>query len=175
MKPNRSPREEVVRLVMAHRSMIATQVNCMIRDPILAEDTFQDAMVAILESWDRYDPSRSFAAWARAIAHNVGLATLREQARQPCVLPSETIESVVEKSVTFGSEPELELLQEALVGCVQQLSPRHQTLVRFRYYENRSYAEISSLVGKPVKTLYVTYQRLKTLLWNCVQREREQE
>ncbi len=174
MKPNRSPREEVVRLVMAHRTMIATHVNCMIRDPILAEDTFQDAIVAILESWDRYDPSRSFASWARGIAHNVALATLREQARQPYALSAEALESVVEKSLTFGSEPELEMLQEALVGCVQQLSPGHQALVRLRYYENRSYAEISCLVGKSVKTLYVTCRRLRTLLWNCIQREREQ-
>ena len=163
--------EEAVRLVLAHRTMLNGYIRGMIHDPTLAEDAFSDVTLAILRSWDRYDPTRSFEAWARGVARRVAFSNLRRESRQPCLLDQEVLELIALEIDAMGTEATLDSRKEMLHGCVQRLPPRHQQLIQFRYFENRSYPEISALVGKSVGSLYVIFNRVHKALSTCIERE----
>ena len=158
-------------MVLAHRTMLKAFIRALVRDPVLAEDTFSDLILIILNSWDRYDSARPFTFWARGVARRVALANLRKEYRQPCLLDEDVLDAVAQEIDKFGGEPQLDMRQEALQSCVQRLKPDHQRLIRFRYFDDRSYNEISALVGKTVGTLYVVFNRLHKMLSLCIERE----
>lgn len=163
--------EGAVRFVVDHRTMLKAYIRAIIRDPALAEDTFSDVTLAVLTSWERYDPSRPFESWARGIARRVALSNLRRESRQPYLLVEDVLEAVAQEIDEMGGEAKLESRKEALHGCLQRLAPPHRQLIEYRYFENRSYGEISGLVGKTVGNLYVIFNRLHKLLSTCIERE----
>jgi RNA polymerase sigma-70 factor (ECF subfamily) len=50
--------------------IVSSFVSAMVRDYSAADDLMQDIAIAVLESFDRYDPSQPFAAWAIGVARN---------------------------------------------------------------------------------------------------------
>ena len=50
---------------------------------------------------------------------------------------------------------------------------RSRQLIRLRYFENRSYKEISESIAWTVEALYVAFNRIHKALSECVQRRME--
>ena len=162
--------EEAFRQVLAHRTMLKAYVKSMVLDPFLAEDTFSEVTLQIVRSWDRFDQGRPFAVWARGVARRVALAHLRKENRQPSLLNEEVLVSIAEEVERLGDESALDQRKEALRKCMSKLSASNRRLLRQRYFENRSYSEISRLAGKKVGALYVLFSRLHHALLRCVER-----
>jgi RNA polymerase sigma-70 factor (ECF subfamily) len=127
--------------------------------------------VAILQSWERYDPSRPFPAWARGIARRVAFTNLHKQSRQPCLLSDDLLEAAAQTIDSLGDESELDRRKEALHGCMERLPTRHRQLIDFKYWEDRSYKDISGLIGRSVASLYVVFNRLHDFLRHCIGRK----
>jgi RNA polymerase sigma-70 factor (ECF subfamily) len=163
--------EEAFRQVLAHRTMLKAYVKSIVLDPFLAEDIFSEVTLQIVRSWDRFDQSRVFAVWARGVARRVALANLRKENRQPSLLDKDVLESIAEEVEGLGDESALDQRKEALRKCMGRLSERNRLLLRRRYFENRSYQEISRLVDKKVGALYALFSRLHHALLRCVERE----
>jgi RNA polymerase sigma-70 factor (ECF subfamily) len=150
--------------------MLKAYVKAIVRDPVLAEDVFSDVMLAIVRSWERFDASRPFTPWACGVARRVALSTLRQRAKQPCVLDEDVLEVLAEEMDQAGEEAELAHRKEVLRHCLQRMSQRNQQLIRWRYFEERSYEEISASARKTVGALYVIFCRLHKSLFRCVER-----
>jgi len=169
-RPLRESDAQAFRLIMQHRTMLAAYVRAIVRSPELAEDTLGDVSVEIARCWDAYDPSRPFGAWARGVARRVALANLRRHGAQPALLDEEVLERVGAKIEAISAAGLLAERKEALRRCVQELPGPEQALVRSRYYENRSYADIAGSTGRTVDALYVAFSRIHRALRECVQR-----
>ena len=164
------PHEEAFRQVLAHRTMLKAYVQAIVRDPTLAEDTFSDVTLEIARSWGRFDPSRPFESWARGVARRVALANLRKHSRQPVLLDESVLENLGEDLDKMGDETQLEIRKEVLRGCLQHLSGANQELVRLRYFEHRSYIEISRALSRSVGALYVVFNRIHHALAHCIEK-----
>ncbi len=163
--------EEAFRRVLAHRTMLKAYVQAIVRDPFLAEDTFSDVTLEIARSWARFHPTRPFEPWARGLARRVALANLRKHNRLLTILDESLLESIGAELDQLGSEAEHEITKQALQQCLLKLSPANQALVRLRYFDARSYEEISRGVGRSTGALYVAFNRIHQFLSRCVQRE----
>jgi RNA polymerase sigma-70 factor (ECF subfamily) len=158
-------------VLLAHRTFIRAVVKLVIKHPPLAEDACTDAMVAILEAWDSYDPAKPFGAWAGTIARNVARNILRRESRQPCPFSDLALDSITDDLAAAGDEAELELRCKALAKCVDRLPPRHRTLVRYRYWANNGYQALASRVGKTVQAIRAVIMRVHETLHQCIDRE----
>jgi RNA polymerase sigma-70 factor (ECF subfamily) len=165
-----APYEEAFRRVLAHRTMLKAYVQAIVRDPLLAEDTFSDLTLEIARCWGTFDQNRPFENWARGVARRVALTNLRKQTKQPTSLSEEVLEAVGLELETFGSEVQLETRKEALQRCVQKLSTANRELVRWRYFENRSYEEVAERSGRSMGALYVVFTRIHQALGRCIER-----
>src|SRR5262245_59731087 len=88
------PYEQAFRQILAHRTMLKAYLQAIIRDPVLAEDTFSQVTIEIARSWKRYDTSRPFENWARGLARRIALAELRKRGREPVALDEDVLESI---------------------------------------------------------------------------------
>ena len=158
---------------MTHRTMLAAYIRAIVHDRDLAEDVLSDVSVEIVRSWGRYDPSRSFPAWARGVARRVALATLRKHHRQPALLDAGVLEALGATIDAYGNEARLAERRRVLHQCVEKLPERDRELVRLRYFENRAYGDIAQIVERTVGALYAAFSRVHKALRDCVQRHLE--
>jgi RNA polymerase sigma-70 factor (ECF subfamily) len=161
--------EQAFRHVMAHRTMLKAYILAIVRDPELAEETLSDAVLEMVRSWERFDPSRPFEFWARGVARRVALANLRKRRNQPLSLSEEALEAVGAAIDSLGDEVLLETRKEALARCLEMLSSPNRRLVELRYFENRTYQEMAAIVQRSLNALYVAFNRIHEALSKCLQ------
>lgn len=69
-------------LFQRHQADVYRWVVCLIRDPAAAEDLTLKTFWRIYRAHARFDPARSFGAWARRIATNLALDHLGKAGRE---------------------------------------------------------------------------------------------
>jgi RNA polymerase sigma factor (sigma-70 family) len=161
---------------MGHLAVIVRQrlypfVLRTILDPDAAEDIVQDALVSILLHLDRLRANDKFWPWVYRIAicrirddirrrrlHSAGKATLavdhngKTRPQDASVLDAQIHE---------------EKLRQVSDG-IDQLSCEHQDIIRLRYYEQLSYAQIASRTSISPKIARSRSYRAKKQLKACL-------
>jgi RNA polymerase sigma-70 factor (ECF subfamily) len=172
-RPTVESHEEAFRAVLAHWSMLSAYLRAIVRNPHLLEDTLSDVALAIARSWPHYDQSRPFGPWARAIARRVAIENLSRHGIRPVLLGEGALEALGAEIDALGEEAVSEVRLRALQHCTEKLSEGSRQLIRLRYFENRSYKEISESIEWSVDSLYVAFNRIHKALSECVQRRLE--
>ena len=133
------------------------------------DDVLQNTAVAVIESFDRYDPSRPFVAWAIGVARNqVGLY-LRRRQRDRLVFDNETVEALASAFVDISAESN----QQAhfLTDCMMLLEKRSRQLLELRYAQDLKPAAISKLLDMSANAIAKALQRIRDQLRSCLDRK----
>jgi RNA polymerase sigma-70 factor (ECF subfamily) len=112
----------------------------LVRDRAAAEDLTIETFWRIYRSRRRFDPERSFGAWARRIATNVAIDHLKRR-RRDVELP---------QSLASDSEPDgmaQDEIKQRIEAAFRRLSPRLQVAARLALIEERPYDEIAEALG----------------------------
>jgi len=168
-----APHEEAFRQVLAHWTMLNAYVRSIVRDTQVREDLLSDIAITVARSWHTFDPSRPFGPWARAIARRVVFQSLEKRDLKPVLLDEDALEALGAEIDALAEESALELRVRALEQCTEKLPEGSRELIRLRYFENRSYKQISAAVRWSVDALYVAYHKIHKALSDCVHRRLE--
>jgi RNA polymerase sigma-70 factor (ECF subfamily) len=124
----------------------------LLRDPLTAEDAFQETWLRVLKALNRFDPSLRFAPWLYRIATNLcrDLGRRRRHRAHPSldqpVVAGE--EMLLGDLVPAGGPPPDEEAGASEVGehvrrAVDQLPDRQREAFVLRHYQGLSYEEIA--------------------------------
>ena len=75
--------EQFLPLFLAAQSDLRAFIGATVRDRALREDVFQEVAMVLWRTFDRFDASRSFGAWARGVAARKIMEDRRVRARLP--------------------------------------------------------------------------------------------
>jgi RNA polymerase sigma-70 factor, ECF subfamily len=131
-------------------------------DPTQAEDICGDVFVKVLESLDRYeDRGWPFSAWLYRIAYARTVDVLRQARRRPS-LP-------LDESLLVALEPPDEAVMARLAyneisGIMEELTSDQRLVLRLRFGEDRSLAEIAQSLGRTVGSVKALQHRGLTRL-----------
>lgn len=126
--------------------------------PDMIDDVFQETFVKVIMCLrdGNYQPSGLFRAWICRIAHNVMVDLFRSEAQLPIVKGDENGPNLIEMHQGTDTFIEAELVNEQTLEDVkrimEELPEAQRTVVYLRYYENRSFKEISDLTGATLNT-----------------------
>jgi RNA polymerase sigma-70 factor (ECF subfamily) len=87
-------REQVLQLLVTHRSDIVTGILAQVRDFTVAEEVFQEVALVVAKQWQDFEPGTNFLAWARQIARNKIIAFHRERRRPEFQFSPEALASI---------------------------------------------------------------------------------
>lgn len=130
-----------------------------------AEDAVQESFIKAFEKIESYSSSISFSAWLYKIANNHCLNIIRRKRLLSFVPFIENIGIGI-----TGIETKLEEGEpgQALVNALKKISPTDKSILILRALEEKSFEEISSVLGIKPATLRKKYERarkkLKSLL-----------
>lgn len=132
------------------------------------EDILQNAFVKAYRNLNSFDTELSFSSWMYRIAHNEAMSFFRARRARPQVVLGEDGESLIaelkDESADASAAAELRISREELAKALDRLDPRYRDALTLRFFEERSYAEMSDILEVPVGTVSTLIHRAKRAL-----------
>ena len=154
-------------LVRAHGKALFNFIRRFLGDPEAARDVFQETLLAVIRSIDRFDPKRPFLPWVLGIAVN----RCREEKRRRKTLSLEGVMPEADLRASTAS-PDRRAADRELAAkvarAVSKLDDAHRTVFLLRIYEGFTYVQIGEILNISEGTAksrmhYALYNVRKTL------------
>lgn len=129
-----------------------------------AEDMLQDVFLKAYRNLHSYDPTYSFSSWIYRITHNHVISQYRKRKARPEQISSEYTEDLLARLVSDASpHNDVEVRERAAVirEAIQELDIKYREVLVLRFFEERSYEEISDILHKPIGTVGTLLNRAK--------------
>lgn len=146
---------------------ISAFVGSLVRDIPARDDILQETAMAIIDSFDRYDPDKPFLPWAMGIARNQVRLYARRNLRSHLIFDSESIEALAQ-SFTNDS-PVTNKKLDHLGDCLESLDDHSRTLCRLRYEKDLKPSAIGEILGLSPNGVSKALQRIRDRLRDCIE------
>lgn len=125
----------------------------VLRDPHLAQDVAQDAMVEIWRQAPRFDPARGSAmAWMMTIAHRRAVDRVRREETQSGVAARAASVHEVPHHDEVPAAAERSLDGQRLRRALAGLSPVQREAIELAYWRGYTHQEVSAVLAVPLGT-----------------------
>jgi RNA polymerase sigma factor (sigma-70 family) len=124
-----------------YKIKIATRLFAVLKSDVLVEDTLQELFFRVWDNRGNIDPDQAFGGYLYRIATNLALDHFRKIARE------KRMTSVIEMSHNSLDDTYYEKLDESLYSLIEQLPPQRKKVFLLCKFENKSYEEVSQLLG----------------------------
>lgn len=162
-----NPGVEFAQHLVQHDRALRRYIMSMLPRRADADEVMQRTVVKLWQGFSGYDRSREFLPWAIHLTYYEILNFRKEFARGRLLFREEVMQALVD------CRPEYDELQEqrrlALEKCLGSVSKEGIRLLRRRYCDAESIAELATEWGQTAKTLYRRLDRLRAILAECVQ------
>jgi RNA polymerase sigma-70 factor, ECF subfamily len=132
------------------------------------EDVLQNAFIKAYKNLNSFDPSLTFSSWMYRIVHNEAMSFFRAKHARPQVILSGEDEILITELQDETSDTsqlaELRITREELTKAFASISPQYREVITLRFFEDRSYTEMSDILQVPVGTVSTLLYRAKRAL-----------
>jgi len=162
-------------LLLRHRTALYGYIFACVRNHNDAEDIFQDVSLAAVGSIDKLRDESGFLPWAIEIARRRVLAHVRRSQRTTIISPE--LIPVLEKAASRVATIDcLEDRNEALLDCLENLSPESRKIITMRYDgSTQGVDELADKLGRTMQATYGVLKRIRRGLRTCVERKLKEE
>jgi RNA polymerase sigma factor (sigma-70 family) len=151
-------------LFRLHQAEVYGWIVRIVRDPAAAEDLTLETFWRIHRAHARFDPERSFGAWARRIATNAALDYLKTT-RADVDLPDDLVSPVL-------PDPGISEEVRRKTACAfRRLPPKLQIAASLALIEERPYQEIAEALGISMSAVKVRVFRAVRFLRDELKRQ----
>jgi RNA polymerase sigma-70 factor (sigma-E family) len=123
-------------------------------DAHTAEDVYQETLQRLAARWSRVDNPKAFS---RRVMHNIVVDWSRAAARRPREL--RLVESGERVDPRWADQHHSVELWPSLRAALDSLTVQQRTVLVLRYFDDRSEAEVASILGISVGTVKSTSSR----------------
>lgn len=132
------------------------------------EDVLQNVFIKSYRNLNSFDQMLEFSSWIYRIAHNEAMSFFRAKRARPQVILGEDGEALLtelrDERADAVSLSEGRLNSENLARALAQIEPRYRDALVLRFFEDRSYAEMSDILEVPIGTVSTLLYRAKRAL-----------
>jgi RNA polymerase sigma-70 factor (ECF subfamily) len=129
-----------------------------------AEDILQEVFIKIYRNLNEFDPELKFSSWIYRIAHNQAISHYRKQKVRPQgnSLPLD-ISEIKNLAADIDIEKDMDLLlaKKNIVQVFDGMDEKYRELLVLKYFEEKSYQEISDILKKPIGTVATLISKAK--------------
>jgi len=141
----------------------------LIGDREEAEDLLQDVFIKAYRNLFSYDTDRKFSSWIYRIAHNEAVNHIKRKSLKRFI-SLENVTSTKDKLDASSSEEDAQTswirkeIGKEVDTAINRLPFKYKQVLVLRYYSDKSYEEISEILGKPINTVGTLIKRAKNKL-----------
>ena len=169
-------------LMKNYRDTLYFMMLKMTNNPEDADDLTIEAFGKAFKNLKQYTPDYAFSTWLFRIASNNCIDFIRKRKMNESVSVNlnELTESGDDLADILPSQtrnPEEDIIRQqriqALREVIDRLKPQYRRLIELRYYEERSYEEISSELNLPIGTVKAQLFRARELIYHILKNRPE--
>lgn len=168
MSDSPKPADSFNALFTRHHRQVYRFVAVLLPDRDAAEEAFQQTCYVLLNSRDKYDPTRDFLAWAYGIARNVVRTQLRARRKAPLELSDGLLNRLAELQEQTSRESDDRLT--ALGGCLKKLPVHQRELLDTCYIGGEPIRAVAKRLHLEPSALYKRLDRIRWKLLACIER-----
>jgi RNA polymerase sigma-70 factor, ECF subfamily len=163
-------KDDITATLFSERLSITAFLATVTRNYHLAEDVYQDVCVKAIGRDELFESKSHLLNWIRLAGRNRAIDLLRARDGQYEGLSEKILESLSaiwnDRLQSQGHDR-----RSALERCFERLTENNRQLVRMRYFEGRSGAEVAEILGRKLETVYQALARIHKSLGECVLNE----
>jgi RNA polymerase sigma-70 factor (ECF subfamily) len=161
--------DEFVALLGRHQRQLYLYILSLMPRPADAEDVLQDTNVILWNKFDEYRPGTPFATWACQVARFKVLQHLQSSQRRPVLMDADLLSQLAEDTQQVSEELEVE--QQQLEKCLDQLAAEDRLLILRRYASGQTGKSVAEYLGRPANSVYKSIARIRRQLLKCIRRD----
>lgn len=164
-EPKHPSVDDMAQLVAEHSDAVYRVALSVTRNPVLAEDVSQDALIKAWQALPSYRGEAPLRNWILRITHNTAVSALRkrrEEIRDPNELPERFTGSSTETQV------QNRLAIDRFTEALDELDETSRSIVVLREIEGLSYDEICSVLKLSLPTVKTRLLRARRQLANAL-------
>lgn len=131
------------------------------------EDLLQNIFIKVYQNLNDFDRGLSFNSWIYRIAHNETMSFFRARRVRPqghqVQMTSEAFANIA-SDLNVERESALRHDEEIVRGCISELPEQYREIVVLKYFEDKSYHELSDILALPPGTVATRLNRAKERL-----------
>jgi len=127
-----------------------------------AEDFTQEVFIRAYESIKSFSNSVPFSAWIYRIGYNHGINRISR--KRTMELTDEAAEQIPDNLDTPETALEKKEQKVTVREILKKLPDIYNTVIKMRFFDGLSYAEIAEIVGKPINTIKSHIFRAKEMV-----------
>jgi RNA polymerase sigma-70 factor, ECF subfamily len=127
-----------------------------------AEDFTQEVFIKAYENVRTFSNNVPFSAWIYRIGYNHGINRISR--KQPILLSEEAAVELPARSDTPEKALEKKEQRVKVGEIITKLPDIYHTVIKMRFFDELSYAEIAEIVGKPINTIKSHIFRAKEII-----------
>ena len=114
------------------------------------EDVLQDIFIKLYKNLNDFDIDLKFSSWIYRIAHNQVISHHRAKSARPQTVEiDDFLANRLRAEIDLNVEIENRDLQREISAVLTKLKPIHREVLVLRFFEEKSYEEISDILKKP--------------------------
>lgn len=145
-------------LINRHKNKVYTYILLTVKNPVLAEDLFQDTFIKVINSLKqgKYTENGRFLSWVIRIAHNLAIDYFRKE-NQLSTLSNDDYEADIFNQSKFSDKTvEENLVEDQILSevrrLIEHLPPEQKEVVMLRHYGGLSFKEIAEQTHVSINT-----------------------
>ncbi len=127
-------------------------------------DILQEVFISVYKNLNDFDPELKFSSWIYRITHNQVISHHRKKQSRPQTievdLSDESLNHLASELDT-GREADLRLLGEQVERTLAGMEEKYRDVLVLKFFEEKSYQEISDILKKPMGTIATLLSRAK--------------
>jgi RNA polymerase sigma-70 factor (ECF subfamily) len=167
------PGQDFVALFLAHQPRIYAFIVSLVPNRSDADDLLQETGLTLYQKFPTFQPGTDFVAWACRIAQYKILDFGKRRGRDRLKFSTEILELIADEHLQRSEEVKSRLT--ALDGCLAKLPARDRELLAHCYRSKMTIKAVAESLGRPIDTIYKGLRRIRTLLYDCIQRSLARE
>ena len=129
-----------------------------------AKDLLQDVFIKVYQNLNDFDQSLKFSSWIYRIARNHVISHYRKNRHQQAVASPEVNDEILNNLVSdfdITKEIDSKILRENILSVLNKIDGKYREVIILKYFEEKSYEEISDIIKKPTGTVGTYLNRAK--------------
>ncbi len=133
----------------------------LIQNHDMAEDAVQEAFMKSYRDIHSFDIRRKFSSWIYRIVHNEAISQVRKVSRNDSLEDVFEIPSGIDVASEISKKLDIKSINREIDLVMKKLSLKYREVVLLRFYEDKTYDEISEILHLPVNTVGTYISRAK--------------
>jgi len=129
-----------------------------------AEDILQEVFIKTYLNLNDFDISLKFSSWIYRITHNQVISQYRKLKARPegtALKLDDGVVKIIAADLDIKKDVDLKILRKNIYSAMEKLDRKYKEILVLKFFEEKSYQEISDIIKKPMGTVASLLSRAK--------------